>query len=233
MIRRRRIEARQSVLVQVNSEKSFAELHTYCSKYGQIVGSHHYTQDELHYILLEYANSDEADAAINSSTFNEDASVIVVQSPFIWFRAGFQGKATKKEPFFDTAASLTIENGNRVCTDNEINAQMQLAESISDQMILLHRLTCLNDIGTRLRFLAARQIEQSLVGMFPSAQACPFGSSVNGFGRLGCDLDLILRLSAEIKKVSSNSLYTVIKRVNTSICRKIRRHVWYTIPKKI
>lgn len=33
--------------------------------------------------------------------------------------------------------------------------------------------------------------------MFPTAYAHPFGSSVNGFGKQGCDLDLVLRLESE------------------------------------
>jgi poly(A) RNA polymerase len=34
----------------------------------------------------------------------------------------------------------------------------------------------------------------SLSGMFPRIRAVPFGSSVNGFGRAGCDLDLVMQL---------------------------------------
>lgn len=62
-------------------------------------------------------------------------------------------------------------------------------------MRILHNITKLSDIGTRLRFLTAKQIESALLGMFPYVSALPFGSSVNGFGKMGCDLDLVLRLS--------------------------------------
>lgn len=67
-------------------------------------------------------------------------------------------------------------------------------------MEILYNKTKLNDVGTRLRFLTAKQIEESLAGMFPQARALPFGSSVNGCGKMGCDLDLVLRLN-DIKKV--------------------------------
>lgn len=40
--------------------------------------------------------------------------------------------------------------------------------------------------------------------MFPEAHAWPFGSSVNGFGKLGCDLDLILRLESD-KEISTEN----------------------------
>lgn len=68
---------------------------------------------------------------------------------------------------------------------------------ISDQIVSLYNLTKLNDIGTRLRFLTSIQIESCLSGMFPNSTVYPFGSTVNGFGKMGCDLDLVLRLNSE------------------------------------
>ena len=62
----------------------------------------------------------------------------------------------------------------------------------SDQILILHRATSLNDLGSRLRFLTARQIELALMGLFPRVTVLPFGSSVNGFGKAACDLDLVL-----------------------------------------
>lgn len=75
-------------------------------------------------------------------------------------------------------------------------------------MITLHNLTKLNEVGTRLRFLTAKQIEEALIGMFPEANAMPFGSSVNGCGKMGCDLDLVLRFTKD-KKVDLFVLYPV------------------------
>lgn len=65
---------------------------------------------------------------------------------------------------------------------------------MSEQMQVLHSITKLNDVGVRLRYLTARQIESTFSGMFPFVSVYPFGSSVNGYGRMGCDLDLVLRL---------------------------------------
>lgn len=63
-------------------------------------------------------------------------------------------------------------------------------------MNVLYESTRLNDLGTRLRFLTARQVELAVQGMFPEAIAYPFGSSINGYGKMGCDLDLILQLDS-------------------------------------
>lgn len=52
----------------------------------------------------------------------------------------------------------------------------------------------MGELGTRLRFLTARQLQTALSGAFPFCKALPFGSSVNSFGKAGCDLDLVLQL---------------------------------------
>lgn len=80
---------------------------------------------------------------------------------------------------------------------------------MSDQMRILYDITKLNDIGTRLRFLAALQVESTISGMFPQVTAYPFGSSVNGYGKLGCDLDLVLRLVNTNTKVNKLSYATL------------------------
>lgn len=195
LISRRRHEAGRSILVQVNSENSFPELHRYCSQYGTIASAHHYAHDEQHYILLEYEASEAAQAAVNSGVHNRDSgpasTATVVSSPFLWFRAGPKTGIVAAPT---SSPVLNIVDGTGHTEPKALYEELRQAKDIDTQMRLLHCHTRLNDVGTRLRFLAARQIEQSLHGMFPQAAALPFGSSVNGFGRLGCDLDLILRL---------------------------------------
>lgn len=203
MLKFRRNQASHSILVQVNSEKSFAELHAYCSQFGTIKGAHHYSinQDELHYILIEYSSSVEAETAINSSIYNEESSGVPVRSQFLWFRAGSKHKGKKSKLLVKDGpiknSQLNVTNGNQGPKNDELKELLKSAETVGDQISVLHQSTCLNDVGTRLRFVAAKQIENTVAGMFPYAQAFPFGSSVNGFGKLGCDLDMILRLDEE------------------------------------
>lgn len=64
---------------------------------------------------------------------------------------------------------------------------------VSEQMVTLHNAYKLNDFHTRLRYLVGHQIETSITGMFPNARAHLFGSSVNGYGKIGSDLDIVLR----------------------------------------
>ncbi|XP_019881719.2 poly(A) RNA polymerase, mitochondrial isoform X2 [Aethina tumida] len=74
-------------------------------------------------------------------------------------------------------------------------------------MIALHNHTKLNDIGSRLRYLTVKQIEAAMSGLFPNAVAMPFGSSVNGCGKMGCDLDLVLRLDDTKEKDDSRLIF--------------------------
>lgn len=71
----------------------------------------------------------------------------------------------------------------------------------SDQISLLYSATKLDDLGVRLRYITAHQVEATVSGLFPRAKVHLFGSSVNGFGRQGCDLDLVLQLDQQNEEV--------------------------------
>lgn len=206
MLASRRAEARRSILVQVSSERSFPELAKYCAQFGTIASSHHYRvgasgddETDYHYIVVEFSEPEAADAAIRSAVFNEEKPGVRARSIFLWFRAGPRPKLAVKEAKGkdEKKAKLNSVEGSRIVGDGELKELLMSAESIEDQIRILHGATCLNDLGKRLRFLAVRQVESSLQGMFPQALAYPFGSSVNGYGKMGCDLDLILDLDSE------------------------------------
>ncbi|KAH8289355.1 hypothetical protein KR054_004187 [Drosophila jambulina] len=192
-------QAQRSIVVQVSSEKSYAELYNYCSRFGSILGAHHYCvrQDEaLHYVLLEYATAGEAAAAIDAGVSNGELSGVPVRSPFLWFRAAAAAAGARRGPKLTPApapAALLSIDGNRPTEQDQLLTVLRGASDIEEQVKLLHQHSRLNELGVRLRFLAALQVQQAIAGMFPAAQALPFGSSVNGFGKMGCDLDLILR----------------------------------------
>lgn len=201
-VRERQQQAVRSVVVQVSSQKSFPELYNYCKAYGTIVGAHHYCirhEDLQHYILLEYENEEQAAAAIDSSAYNEELTGVPVRSPFLWFRASSKKALKREEQCNEKPSPLAVVDGNYITDITELNTILKTAPHIDEQISLLYDSTKLNDVGIRLRFLAAYQVQQAISGMFPLANALPFGSSVNGFGKMGCDLDLILRLDQECK----------------------------------
>ena len=59
----------------------------------------------------------------------------------------------------------------------------------------------MNDISSRIRFMACQQIEYALSSLFGQAQVLPFGSSVNSFGQNGSDLDMVVAFNNAEQKV--------------------------------
>ena len=61
-------------------------------------------------------------------------------------------------------------------------------------MTIYHQSTSLSEIEHRFRWIACYQLEQIFSRIFPQLEIYPFGSSVNGCGRTGSDLDLVASL---------------------------------------
>lgn len=205
MIRSRKQEAEKSLVIQVNSENSYQELFNYCSQFGEIKSAFHYKipEGENHFILLEYQDKAGCADALRDCRFNDETPGVPVTSPFVWFKAAKNKKAAAKAEVLPPA--LRCED-TRLIEDIHLNDMLRSAVSLDDQMLILYRQTCLSDLGTRTRFLAAKQLETAFKGIFPNVQAYPFGSSVNGFGKTGCDLDLVLCVQDERLSVSDSRL---------------------------
>ncbi|XP_045474456.1 poly(A) RNA polymerase, mitochondrial-like [Harmonia axyridis] len=204
-INKRKSEAKKSLIVQVESAQSFKELYSYCSSFGSIKQMFHYSTgiEPMHFILVEFQQIDGVQAALSSGTFVQNYSITPTQSQFLWFRAGSKKFSEKKQKNID----LEVTDGIKKISDDVIKEELLNCESLSDQIKTLYDMSRLTDLESRLRFLTARQIEMSLSGMFPNAQVLPFGSSVNGFGKMGCDLDLVLTLSDRKENPDSRLIF--------------------------
>ena len=65
---------------------------------------------------------------------------------------------------------------------------------MSEQIRELFQYTRLTEAGMRLKYMVACQLEDILSSsIMPSCSVAPFGSSVNGFGKHGCDTDIVIR----------------------------------------
>ncbi|XP_067003931.2 poly(A) RNA polymerase, mitochondrial isoform X2 [Anabrus simplex] len=207
MVEGRRREAKRSIVVQVHSEQSCSDLHGYCSQFGAIKSLFHYTlTDSLHFVLVEFVDETDVRNILKECVHIHGNQVVPVHSPFLWFRAAdkIRSKEMVRKINDDLTTVIKVNNNSEPLKESLYNWLLE-AESLSDQILILHRSTKLEELGTRLRFLTARQIELALSGSFPFVQALPFGSTVNGFGRLNCDLDLVLLLDREEKKEDSSS----------------------------
>ncbi|XP_066253615.1 poly(A) RNA polymerase, mitochondrial isoform X1 [Euwallacea similis] len=206
MIEMRRSQASRSVLVQVQSAQSYKELSTYCESIGKVKNIFHYSEgpEAMHFILVEFSSEDDVKRVLETSTHIQDNQNVPATSQFLWFRAAPKKLGKLKQ---NKQAKLSIENGTKVISESELRGTLKHCKTISDQINQLYNLTRLNDLGQRLRFLTAKQVEGAMSGIFPKVCAFPFGSSVNGFGKMDCDLDIVLRLGSEKEKDASRLVY--------------------------
>lgn len=201
----RRSQSKCSVLVQVSSENSISDLYSYCSKFGSIKNIFHYQlAGSNHFVLTEFEDQSAVNTLFDQSTHVNDSNVIAVRSPFLWFRSNASKKKSKLLSI-DDQLSFPFQTNQTMIEPNIKNIGLEKLDSLSDQMLLLLKCTQLNDIGTRLRFLTAMQIENALKGIFPLSKVLPFGSSVNSFGKIGSDIDLVL-MDSEIKENKTSRL---------------------------
>lgn len=206
VIESRQSEALRTIVVQVASEKSFDDVHQYCSQFGNIQTAYFYTiPKKTSFILLEYENENAVNEVFRSSAFPELASgVVPVKSNFLWFRNTMNKRMLKqvKNPVKLNVCENALRPEETVLTN-----RLQAANSITEQITLLYENTRLNDLSIRLRFLGALQIQTALGGLFLNHTVLPFGSTVNGFGKLGCDLDMILHYNTDDKLFNQPSDY--------------------------
>ncbi|XP_068603997.1 poly(A) RNA polymerase, mitochondrial [Brachionichthys hirsutus] len=76
----------------------------------------------------------------------------------------------------------------------ELVQRLSGLENIDQQMTSLTEAYELTEASIRLRFLTCSLVQDVAAAFFPECTIQPFGSTVNGFGKLGCDLDMILDL---------------------------------------
>lgn len=198
MVDQRYYQAKRSIIVQVLSQESHKSLYAYCARFGKIISSHFYTVSSIkksdtntNYILLEFEHAASAASALDSSNVREtDQSERgpPIKSRFLWLSNQGDKKLKQKSPCPELITRQVAEVDKK-----ELNASLQTAVSVSAQMEILYQKTHLNESAVRLRFMAALQIEELFSGIYWDARVYPFGSSVNGFGKLGSDLDMILK----------------------------------------
>lgn len=193
--------------MQVLSEHSYEDLYSYCSQFGNIINSYYYAANgknatNTNYILLEFEHAASATEALLSGTLLESDSSelgVPVKSRFMWLASNKNRK--KLQPKSKPIKLIT----NQVATEVDkvyLYKCLQMADSVSAQMQILYSETCLNELAVRIRFMAALQIEEIFSGIYLDTRVYPFGSSVNGFGKLGSDLDLILKPLKDERKQS-------------------------------
>lgn len=194
LVSQRRNEARRSLLVEVAGLPSSVDLHQVCSQYGAVQKMFHYTTRQgsvnKEMILVEFDKAESLERALQSTRSPPIDRIIPVHSPFVWLSANQPAPRNRKA----NIGSSTDIIQETVPSDEELQLQLSQSRDLSEQIQNVYECQKLTELGSRLRFFTCRQVEVALSGLFPQACILPFGSSVNSFGRVNCDLDMILEL---------------------------------------
>lgn len=82
-----------------------------------------------------------------------------------------------------------------------------LVMKVSEQITRLHQLLAVKDVDARLRYFVVNEMEELLQRVYPLCRVAPFGSSVNGFGKFDCDLDLTINIHDTVVKRVVSLMY--------------------------
>lgn len=163
---------------------------SYCSKFGAVNNFYFYQNRwQGNYYLVEFKTSFAASSllrAVAQSQRNEVALKLL--SHFLVF------SPNNKFPIGSDAPNQRVPVQRGGDATQNLSAIVQRQDNLDGYVQQLYERTRLDELATRLRFIAALQIETMVSCMFPAVKALPFGSSVNGFGRMGSDLDVVLSL---------------------------------------
>ncbi|XP_053122112.1 poly(A) RNA polymerase, mitochondrial [Hemicordylus capensis] len=187
----RREQAQRTVLINCPTKINEKKFLKYLSSHG-IVKNHFFYESYGLYALVEFSERDSI-ASLQESTeiprLQDDCPVPFKSRIFTLTLKNSPSQAS--EPIHCHKQS-TISFG-------ELIKKLCNADSMSDQLYMLTEAYQLTEENTRLRFLTCSLVQDIAGAYFPDCSVKPFGSSVNSFGKLGCDLDMFLDLDKTAK----------------------------------
>lgn len=226
----RQLQAKRSIFIESpNATKSVHELIAHCAKFGTIRNVFRKEVESKSFFLVEFSNFSGPNQIIRSAHHLGSNSIdgkVRTCGRFLSFTPSDTIVASKQRQ------PVIIKEKNISDHKLILNA-MRKKTSIDDQIMELYNVNQLSDLSSRLRFFTALQIEEAISGIFHSAQVLPFGSSINGFGRMQSDLDMVVMSfgnrtskspfeSLALGKSSDMTRYTI--RNNLFVLSGILRH---------
>ncbi|XP_029095357.1 poly(A) RNA polymerase, mitochondrial [Monodon monoceros] len=193
----RREQAQRTVLIHCPNKISEKKFLKYLSQHGSI-NNHFFYESFGLYAVVEFRQKESVASLQN-----------VTRTPSLATEAAVPFRSRYFNLKLKTPLNQTSEQPSIQCRTQSSPSSKKLfellccAESVDDQLNTLLREFQLTEESTRLRYLTCSLIEDVAAAYFPDCTVRPFGSSVNSFGKLGCDLDMFLDLD-EIEKFSTH-----------------------------
>ncbi|XP_032479894.1 poly(A) RNA polymerase, mitochondrial [Phocoena sinus] len=193
----RREQAQRTVLIHCPNKISEKKFLKYLSQHGSI-NNHFFYESFGLYAVVEFSQKESVASLQN-----------VTRTPSLGTEAAIPFRSRYFNLKLKTPLNQTSEQPSVQCRTQSSPSSKKLfellccAESVDDQLNTLLREFQLTEENTKLRYLTCSLIEDVAAAYFPDCTVRPFGSSVNSFGKLGCDLDMFLDLD-EIEKFSTH-----------------------------
>ncbi|XP_008072023.1 poly(A) RNA polymerase, mitochondrial [Carlito syrichta] len=193
----RREQAQRTVLIHCPNKINEKKFLKYLSQHGPI--NNHFFYDSFGlYAVVEFGQKESIDSLQNGTH-----TPSMGMEAAIPFRSRFFNLKLKS-PSHQTSEQPCVRSSNQLPpSSKKLFELLCYAESIDDQLNILLREFQLTEENTKLRYLTCSLVEDIAAACFPDCTVRPFGSSVNTFGKLGCDLDMFLDLD-EIGKLSTH-----------------------------
>ncbi|XP_055326807.1 poly(A) RNA polymerase, mitochondrial-like [Sitodiplosis mosellana] len=189
-VRKRQAQAKRSIFIETPGDSNTDnELAACCSQIGPINSIFRLDAEAKSHFLVEFKHPETAKDVIRSAYHPGNHFIdgkVRAKGRFLTF-SSTGDSATKPKKI-----NYNFKRETGIINPESILKQMRDEKTIDDQIMKLFKVNRLSDLSSRLRFLTALQIEEAISGVFHEAQVLPFGSSINGFGRMQSDLDMIL-----------------------------------------
>ncbi|XP_040848487.1 poly(A) RNA polymerase, mitochondrial isoform X1 [Ochotona curzoniae] len=185
----RREQAQRSVLIHCPSKVSEKKLLKYLSQHGPI-NNHFFYESFGLYAVVEFSQQESVGSVLSGALpprLGSGEAAIPFRSRFINLRPKQGPSQASDLPCVQTSHQLPPPS-------KKLFELLCHAESVDEQLNTLWKALQLTEENVRLRYLTCSLIEDVAAAYFPACTVRPFGSSVNTFGKLGCDLDMFLDL---------------------------------------
>ncbi|XP_075127722.1 poly(A) RNA polymerase, mitochondrial [Leptodactylus fuscus] len=176
-------QAKHSVLIGCPAKINEAKFLKYLLQHGEVANHFFFDTNGTH-AVVEFVDLQSIASLLSATRIPNDDDIFVVpyKSRYIRVKTSDVGQQFPKcWPQSSIPMSNLIE---KLCS----------AENIEEQAHMLLEELQLTEESIRLRYLVSSLISDVATAYFPEATVHLYGSSVNSFGKMGCDLDLFLNL---------------------------------------
>lgn len=182
------MQAQHSVVIEA-ADKHYGPMMETCLQYGSIRHVYRHEVESKSFFLVQFHRILEARELMRSAGYSRghgDSAGFLTNGRFLRFQSDEKRRLQQTRQFQLPAQEMKLRSWPKIL-------EMIRAKRTHDEQIkAIHELGSISDLSTRLRFLTALQIEEAIGGIAANARVIPFGSSVNGFGRMTSDLDMVL-----------------------------------------